>query len=80
MKSIKAKILTNGQVLFDFSGFHGRECYEELEKIQKLILSFGIMIEQEKIQFKDSQGVTGEIRTPQTEKKKVKIERGIKKN
>ncbi|MEM2111588.1 MAG: hypothetical protein QXX08_06895 [Candidatus Bathyarchaeia archaeon] len=75
MKSIKAKILANGQVIFDLSGFHGQECYEELEKIQKLILSFGIMIEQDKIQFKDSQGITGEIKTPQIGKEKIKTKR-----
>lgn len=61
MRGIMAKIDRNGKVSIEFIGFVGGECSEERERLQKIMVDFGVMLETERITKKTIQQISKEV-------------------
>jgi len=61
MRGIKAKINKNGKVYIEFIGFVGEECSDERERLRKIMLDFGVMLEKERITKKTIQQISKEV-------------------
>lgn len=71
MRKIKAEINTKGKLSLEFIGFVGEECREERERLRKIMVDFGVMLEPEKITKKSTQEIT--LETKVTEQKKREL-------
>jgi len=70
MKKVKAEVSPNGKVSLEFVGFAGEGCTEERQRLRKILLDLGLVLELEKITKKTFQQIA--IETNETEKEKVK--------
>jgi hypothetical protein len=61
MKKVKAEIGKNGKVSIEFIGFKGEECTDERERLRKVMLDFGVMLEPKKIEKKTAQQIAREV-------------------
>lgn len=61
MRGIIAKIERNGKVSIEFIGFVGEECSEERERLRKIMVDFGVMLETERITKKTIQQISNEV-------------------
>ena len=73
MRKVKVEINPNGRVSLEFIGFVGEECKEERERLRRIMLEFGVMLESEKITKKTAQQTA--IESDVTEKEKMKLSR-----
>lgn len=71
MRKIKAEINPNGKLALEFIGFVGEECREERERLRKIMVDFGVMLEPEEITKKSAQQIT--LETSVTEQKIRKL-------
>jgi hypothetical protein len=71
MRKIKAEIDPNGKLSVEFIGFMGEECTEERERLRKIMVDFGVMLEPEKITKKSARQIT--LETNATEQKKREL-------
>jgi hypothetical protein len=70
MRKVIAEVSPDGKIGLEFVGFAGDECTEERQRLRKILLDLGLMLEPEKITKKSSQQITTE--TNMVEKEKVK--------
>lgn len=63
MRKVKAEIDKSGKVRIEFIGFVGEECVEERERLRKIMLDFGVMLETEEIVKKPAQQISREVVT-----------------
>jgi len=61
MRGIMAKIGRDGKVSIEFIGFVGEECSEERERLRKIMVDFGVMLEIERITKKRIQQISKEL-------------------
>lgn len=61
MKRIKAMIHDDGEINLEFVGFKGDECTETREKLQEILLEFGVKLNPEKIMKKSPSQISPEI-------------------
>jgi len=69
MKKVKAKISRNGEVSIEFIGFRGEECTDERERLRKILLDFGIVLEPKRIEKKTAKQIASEIASSEEETK-----------
>ena len=69
MKKVKAEISRNGKVSIEFIGFRGEECADERERLRKIMLDFGIMLEPKRIEKKTAQQIAREVAFSEEETK-----------
>jgi len=72
MRKIKAEINPNGKLSLEFIGFIGEECREERDRLRKIMVDFGVMLESEKITKKSAQQVTLETGAIERKKKELR--------
>lgn len=63
MRKVKAEIDRHGKVNIEFIGFKGDECTDERERLRKVMLDFGVMLDPEKIQKKTALQISREVAT-----------------
>jgi hypothetical protein len=60
MKQVRAEIDTSGMVSVEFINFRGDECLDEREKLRKILLSLGVLLEQKEIRKKTAEQIACE--------------------
>jgi hypothetical protein len=76
MREVRAEIDKDGRVSIEFTGFVGDECVEERERLRKILLDFGVIIEAREIRKKSEYqllGETGSIKRRAGEKSRVPL-------
>jgi hypothetical protein len=61
MKKVEAVVSRDGEVSIEFIGFKGEECTDERERLRKVMLDFGIMLDPKKIEKKTAQQIAREV-------------------
>jgi hypothetical protein len=61
MKGIKAQISDKAEVMLEFVGFRDKECTYTREKVQKLLLEFGVNLNPNKIIKKNTSQISHEL-------------------
>lgn len=57
MKKIIIAMDKNGNILFDFDGFPGQTCYDELQKLIENLKKLGVEVEIQQTKPKEDAGV-----------------------
>ena len=72
MKQIKALVDVKGEVNLEFVGFGGEECSEKRERLRKVLLEFGVMLDPQEIRKKSPSQISKELSQLSRERLKVR--------
>ncbi len=70
-RQVEIEITDEGNIRIEFTGFPGEECFEEADKIQKLLSGMGIQVSVEDLVRKPGGQIEAEIGLDQDEETKI---------
>jgi len=74
-RKIEVTIGQNGEVVVEFSGFPGEECFTEAERLQALLASLGLEVDVKDVVRKSAAEIERELGITAEQEKQLKIRR-----